>query len=106
VPSTDDRVCSDCGRAPLETLGGAEKRGDIFVEMKPGRDGNPWWLCLRCIVEAAKAKERKPPSMVSGEFAGALIASGWQQTSNGDGTVTISPPERITNPPKRRRARA
>lgn len=65
--STDERVCGDCGRVPLTTLGGADKRGDIFIEMKPGRDGKPWWLCLRCIVEAAKAKVHQDARTRDGE---------------------------------------
>lgn len=86
--------CGDCGRRPLETVSGAAKPGDPFVEMAPGRDGKPWWLCLRCWWEGLtlKTREQKPPQMVSGEFAGALVRSGCKATENGDGTVTISKP--------------
>lgn len=87
-------VCGDCGRGPCESRTGAQLAGDAFIEMAPGRDGKPWHLCLRCYWEGItlKTRERRAPQMVSGEFASALVNSGWKATNNGDGTVTITKP--------------
>lgn len=106
TPSTNPVVCADCGRSPLETVSGAAKRLDVFVEMVPGRDGKRWHLCGRCVVDARTMKTGrvKKAEAVSDEFVGALVATGWTSTPNADGTNTISPPERLTNPPRRRRA--
>lgn len=40
--------CDDCKRTLMT----------IMVEMEPGRDGKPWWLCKRCWKEGLPPKEK------------------------------------------------
>lgn len=28
----------------------------VAIEMAPGHDGQPWWLCVRCWVEGTRVK--------------------------------------------------
>lgn len=99
-------VCADCGRAAGETISGATKAIDVFVEMVPGKDRQPWYLCGRCVCDGINTRVRKPmkPEPVSQEFVDALTATGWTEKPDGQGNTIVSPPERRTNPPRRRRA--
>jgi len=62
VVATQVETCELCS---------AEARG-LFVQMMPGKDGKPWWLCFRCwldgvrpmakndVVKTAKVKASAP----------------------------------------------
>jgi hypothetical protein len=97
-------VCADCGRQPLETVSGAARRMDVFIEMVPGKDGKPWHLCGRCVCDAKNMRVRKPmkPQEVSDVFIDALVATGWTEKPDGQGNTIVSPPERNVTPRARR----
>ena len=97
--SPTEAVCGDCSRTAFADCWGKPLPGCAFVVMAPGRDGKEWHLCARCYNDGRHVRVRNPvpkePTMVSGEFARALVESGgWEPTDNGDGTMTISPPKR------------
>jgi len=61
--------------------------GPVLVEMAPGRDGQPWWLCVACWKEGRRPfiignlttrPRRAEPPMVSAEMGDALEKSGWK----------------------------
>lgn len=41
------RVCGDCAR---ETV--------VMLEMRPGRDKQPWWLCSGCWIASTKPEPK------------------------------------------------
>lgn len=95
-----DPVCGDCERTAFADRWGYPRTACVFVVMAPGRDGKEWHLCGKCFNDGRKVRVRgsdKPPTMVSPEFAGALVNAGWEKTDNGDGTSTIRPPKRSRN---------
>lgn len=49
--TTIDVVCEHCHV-------GLAQRSRISVEMKPGRDGIPWFLCLRCWLDGVRPMSR------------------------------------------------
>lgn len=56
-----------------------------MVEMKPGKDSRPWWLCVACWVDGMRsmhnARPATAPVVVSSEVADALKKSGWKNAT-------------------------
>jgi hypothetical protein len=42
-------TCADCNRPPAH--------GTVLLEMAPGRDGQPWWLCVEDWLNGARGKD-------------------------------------------------
>jgi len=58
-----DASCCECGKKPVarDPRNGTPVLGTVLVEMKPGEDGMPWYLCVRCWIEGAHPKTKQMP---------------------------------------------
>jgi hypothetical protein len=79
-----DPYCEVC--AQLEDIAGGRKgRHQCLVEMVPGADGVPWYLCVKCWIEGLSSK--------------IVDTDGGAQAS---GRVVVAPPPEAVDKGKRR----